>query len=270
MKRLLLWPFRVVYVLYAVAMFVLLMLPVFLWVLVAIRFGRIRGGNLVFRGCRAWADVWFFFIFIRHQNIYRQKPNPNQSYIFVANHISYLDSAIIPKVFRLPVRPLGKVEMTRIPVFGTIYKYAIVTVDRSNPANRARSVQVLKSVLRKGISVLVFPEGTFNETGKPLKDFYDGAFRIAIETGTPVQPVLLLDMFDRMHTDSVFSLNPGKSRAVFLPEVSVEGLTLDNVPMLKQKIYSIMEEELKNYQVSWIRKEEMAASRPAGNEPTVA
>ena len=270
MKRILLWPLRVLYVVYAVATFVIIMLPVFLWVLVAIRFGRIRGGNLVFRGCMVWADVWFFLIFIRHQNIYLQKPRPNQSYIFVANHISYLDSAIIPKVFRQPVRPLGKVEMARIPVFGTIYKNAIVTVDRSNPANRARSVQVLKSVLRKGISVLVFPEGTFNETGKPLKDFYDGAFRIAIETGTPVQPVLLLDMYDRMRTDSVFSLNPGKSRAVYLPEISVEGLTMEDAAMLKIKVYTLMEEELKRYQASWIRKNELETTQPAGEKSTAS
>jgi 1-acyl-sn-glycerol-3-phosphate acyltransferase len=257
MMRYLLWPFRILYVVYAILLFLLLMVPVFLWSLIAIQFGRVRGGNLVYHACMVWADIWFFLIFIRHRNIYRQRPRPGQSYIFVANHISYLDSAIIPKVFRRSVRPLGKVEMSRIPVFGTIYKYAIVTVDRSSAGNRAKSVQVLKSVLRKGISVLVFPEGTFNETGQPLKDFFDGAFRIAIETGTPIQPVLLLDMYDRMHTDSILSLNPGKSRAVFLPEISVEGMNLHDVATLKKKVYAIMEEELRNHGVSWIKEEKL-------------
>ncbi len=257
--RYLLWPFRMLYVVYAIVLFVLLMIVVFLWSLVAIQFGRIKGGNLVYRACTLWADVWFFLIFIRHRNIYRQNPRPGQSYIFVANHISYLDSAIIPKVFRQPVRPLGKVEMARVPIFGTIYKYVIVTVDRSSAANRAKSVQTLKSVLRKGISVLVFPEGTFNETGQPLKDFYDGAFRIAIETGTPIQPVLLLDMYDRMHTGSVLSLNPGQSRAVFLPEISVEGLLLDDVALLKKRVFLVMEQELRNYSVAWIEKSPQTA-----------
>jgi 1-acyl-sn-glycerol-3-phosphate acyltransferase len=255
MMRYFLWPFRILYVVYAIGLFLLLMIPVFLWSLIAIQFGRIKGGNLVYRACTLWADVWFSLIFIHHRNIYRQRPRPGQSYIFVANHISYLDAAILPKVFRQSVRPLGKVEMARVPLFGTIYKYAIVTVDRSSPANRVKSVQILKSVLRKGISVVVFPEGTFNETGGPLKEFYDGAFRIAIETGTPIQPVLLLDMYDRMHTDSVFSLNPGKSRAVFLPEFSVDGLTLQDLAALKKKVYSIMEDELRKYGVSWIHEE---------------
>jgi 1-acyl-sn-glycerol-3-phosphate acyltransferase len=42
----------------------------------------------------------------------------------------------------------------------------------------------------------MFPEGTFNETNAPLKDFYDGAFRIAIETKTAVKPVLFLDAYE--------------------------------------------------------------------------
>ncbi|RYF87074.1 MAG: 1-acyl-sn-glycerol-3-phosphate acyltransferase, partial [Chitinophagaceae bacterium] len=174
--------------------------------------------------------------------------------IFVANHISYLDSAVLPKTFRRPVRPLGKVEMAKIPIFGTIYKNAIVTVDRSSAANRARSVQILKSILQKEVSVLVFPEGTFNTTGKPLKDFYDGAFRIAIETGTPIKPVLFLHTYDRMHYDSIFSLNPGRSRSIFLPEVAVDGFTLDDVPMLRDKVYRIMEEELIKRGAKWIVK----------------
>jgi 1-acyl-sn-glycerol-3-phosphate acyltransferase len=144
--------------------------------------------------------------------------------------------------------------MTRIPVFGFIYKNAIVTVDRSNPANRAKSVQLLKALLRKGISILVFPEGTFNMTHQPLKDFYDGAFRIAIETGTPIRPVLLLNSYDRMNYRTIFSLNPGKSRSVFLPAVTVEGMGLDDVGRLKEKVFSIMEEELVRRKAGWIGK----------------
>lgn len=252
--RILLKPLHFLYLVYAFALFLALMIPVFLWALVASLFGKIRGGNLVYYGCTVWADIWFPLIFIRHRNIYIQKPKEHESYIFVANHISYLDAAIIPKTLRHPVRPLGKVEMAKIPVFGTIYKNVIVTVDRSSTANRAKSVQILKSILRKEISILVFPEGTFNLTDKPLKEFYDGAFRIAIETGTPIMPVLFLDMYDRMHYNSIFSLNPGKSRAVFLPEISVEGLTTADVGMLREKVYVVMEEELVRRGAGWIRQ----------------
>jgi 1-acyl-sn-glycerol-3-phosphate acyltransferase len=251
--RLLLKPFHILYVLYAFALFIVFMIPVFLWALMVSNMGRVRGGNLLYAAIKLWADVWFPLIFIRHRNIYEEPLKAHRSYIYVANHISYLDSALIPKVWRKPVRPLGKVEMTRVPVFGTIYKNAIVSVDRSSTANRARSVQVLRSLLKKEISVLVFPEGTFNETGKPLKHFYDGAFKVAIETGTPIKPVLLLDAYDRMHYGSVFSLTPGRSRAVFLKEVPTDGLTVKDMAALKQKVYELMEEKLLEYGAGWIK-----------------
>ena len=250
--RILLKPFHWLYVLYAFVVFIALMILVFVWALLVLPLGRIKAGNLIYYGCIVWADLWFPLVGIWHRNIYLQKPRKGQSYIFVANHISYLDSAIIPKTFRHPVRPLGKVEMSRIPVFGFIYKNVIVTVDRSSAENRVRSVQLLKSVLSKGISVLVFPEGTFNTTHQPLKSFYDGAFRVAIETQTPVQPVLLLDSYSRMHYDSIFTLNPGISRSLFLPGVSVAGMTAEDLPLLKATVFEIMQQALIEYGAQWI------------------
>jgi 1-acyl-sn-glycerol-3-phosphate acyltransferase len=150
------------------------------------------------------------------------------------------------------VRVLGKVEMSQIPLFGFIYRNAIITVDRTDAVKRANSVRILKSVLKRHISIFMFPEGTFNETKRPLKDFYDGAFRIAIETQTAVKPVLFLDAYDRLHYGSVLSLTPGISRSVFLDEISVDGLTLKDVQKLKQKTYDIMEEALIRYRASWI------------------
>jgi 1-acyl-sn-glycerol-3-phosphate acyltransferase len=250
--RILLKPFQFLYVIYALITFVALMILVFIWALLVLPFGKIKGGNLVYSACTVWADIWLPLVFIFHKNIYVEKPKKDQSYIFVANHISYLDSAIIPKTFRHPIRPLGKVEMAKIPIFGFIYKNAIVTVDRSSAENRAKSVLLLKSILKKGISILVFPEGTFNTTHQPLKEFYDGAFRIAIETQTPIKPVLLLNSYDRMHYESVFSLNPGKSRAVFLPEFSVDGLTVKDVSTLKEKVFEMMKEELVKRGAKWI------------------
>ena len=242
------------YNLYAVVVFVVLMLPVFLFALIASFLGNIKGGNLIYKACMLWGDVWFALIFIRHKNIYEQPLRKEQSYIFVANHISYLDSPIIVKTFRRSLRALGKVEMTKIPVFGFIYRRAIVTVDRSSAGNRTKSVQILKSILRRKISGLVFPEGTFNLTHRPLKEFYDGAFRVAIESNTPVKPVLFLDGYTRMPYERLFSLNPGISRSVFLEEITTDGLTVNDVPILREKVYQLMERKLIEYKASWIKE----------------
>jgi 1-acyl-sn-glycerol-3-phosphate acyltransferase len=252
---------RVLYVMHALVTFVILMLLIFPFVIIASFYGKVKGGNAVYRLCALWGDLWFIFIGIRHKNIHETPFQKGKNYIFIANHISYLDAPVIVKSIRQPVRALGKEEMSRIPIFGYIYKNAIVTIDRSNAERRAKSVRILKSVLKKGISIFIFPEGTFNETGRPLKDFYDGAFRIAIETQTPIKPILFLDAYSRMHYRSVFSITPGISRAVFLEEIPVEGLTTNDVRVLKEKVYGIMEERLIAYGAPWINdiKEEKSS-----------
>ncbi|RYY58667.1 MAG: 1-acyl-sn-glycerol-3-phosphate acyltransferase [Chitinophagaceae bacterium] len=245
-------PFLFVYSLYAMLIFIALMLVIFPFVIVASFFGRIRGGNLIFKICSVWADTWFFLVFIYHKKIYEVPHDKTRQYIFVSNHISYIDAAMLPVAYRQPVRALGKIELARVPVFGFIYRNAIVTVDRSSPANRAKSMLILQSVIKKGISVLVFPEGTFNLTHDPLKEFYDGAFRLAIETQTPIKPVLFLDAYSRMHYSGVFRMSPGRSRIVYLEEIPVTGFTAADVPALRDMVAAVMSEKLRQYHAPWL------------------
>jgi 1-acyl-sn-glycerol-3-phosphate acyltransferase len=243
-----------IYSVYAFITFVGVMLLIFPFAIIASFFGKIRGGNMVMRLCMIWADSWFLLIFIWYKKIYEAPHDKSKPYIFLSNHISYLDAAMIPKAYRQPIRPLGKVEMSKVPVFGFIYRNAIVTVDRSSPANRAGSVRILKSLLSKGISVLVFPEGTFNMGTTPLKEFYDGAFRLAIETQTPLKPVLFLDAYRRMPYESLFSMSPGRNRIVYLDEIPVHTYTLNDIGILKEEVYAIMENKLIEYDAAWRKK----------------
>jgi 1-acyl-sn-glycerol-3-phosphate acyltransferase len=84
-------------------------------------------------------------------------------------------------------------------------------------------------------------------TEAPLKEFYDGAFRVAIETQTPVKPVLFLDAYRRMPYESLFRMSPGRSRILYLAEVPVDGMTISDVGLLKEKVYRMMEEKLIEY-----------------------
>jgi 1-acyl-sn-glycerol-3-phosphate acyltransferase len=250
--RILLKPLQWIYSVYAQASFVAVMLLIFPFVVIAGFFGRIRGGNMILRLCMLWADIWFPMIFVFPKRTYEVAHDKSRQYIFVCNHISYLDSAVLVKAFRQPVRPLGKIEMGKIPLFGFIYRMAVVTVDRSSAENRATSIRVLKSILNKGISVVVFPEGTFNTTHQPLKSFYDGAFRLAIETQTAIRPVLFLDTYSRLSYKSIFSLTPGKCRIVYLDEIPVAGLGTGDIAALREQVFDVMEKKLVEYQAAWI------------------
>lgn len=232
---------QVIYSLYAITLFVLILILITPLVIAASFFGKIKGGNFIYLLCRGWADVWMPLIGIFHKNVYMGPHQTSHACIFVINHISYMDIPVLMKSIRQPMRILGKVELSKIPVFGFLYRNAVVMVERDNVENRAQSVKTLKAVLKKNISIVIFPEGTFNTTGGPLKDFYNGAFRIAIETQTPIKPVVFMNNLQRLHYDSIFSFTPGISRAVFLEEIGVQGLTLADTNRLKEKVYHAME-----------------------------
>jgi 1-acyl-sn-glycerol-3-phosphate acyltransferase len=239
----------ILFSIYAFVTFIIIMLVLFPFVIIASFFGKVKGGNMIYSICRLWADVALFLWGMRHKNIYEAPKAKDHAVVYVFNHISYMDIPFMMKAFRRqPVRIVGKAEMAKIPVFGFIYRKAVVMVDRESEAGRLRTVREMRRVLAKKISVVIAPEGTFNMTHKPLKDFYNGAFKIAVETGTAIQPVLFLDGYDRLNYNSIFSMTPGKSRAVFLPEI-IPG---NNVQELKGKVYDTMEAALIRYKASWI------------------
>src|SRR5450432_98864 len=241
------------YTIYALLWFAFITILTFPIVLIFSFFGKRKGGNLICFMGRIWADILYFLLGIRHENIFESSYDPSRNYVFLFNHISYMDLPCLFKAIRKqPFRVLGKEEIKKIPVFGFIYSRGAVMVDRGSTERRARSVRILKSLLKHHISICIFPEGTFNETGKPLKTFYDGAFRISVETQTSIKPVLFLDNYTIMNYRSVFSLKHAKSRAVFLEEISPEGYNLRQIPGFKQKVFELMESKLKSYQAAWI------------------
>ncbi|RYG07443.1 MAG: 1-acyl-sn-glycerol-3-phosphate acyltransferase, partial [Chitinophagaceae bacterium] len=230
---------QIIYCLYAFVLFIVVMLILFPFIVLASMLGKVKGGNIIYKLCTIWAQTCMMLWGIRHRNIYETPDDPNRASILVFNHGSYMDIPILMCAFKKHlIRVLGKIEMSNIPIFGFIYRNAVVTVDRTDASHRAKSVATLKQVLAKNISIVIAPEGTFNMSDQPLKSFYDGAFRIAIETQTPIRPVLFLDAYDRLHYRSIFSLTPGKSRAVFLPEVKVDSYTSEDVAQLKQNVYN--------------------------------
>lgn len=194
-----------------------------------------------------WATGWLWLIGMPIR-VKGKKPVRGAKYVVVANHISYMDTvniyAAIPGYFRT----LAKKEMAQIPVFGFVYKQIAILVDRSSPASRAKSMRLMWRVLKNESNVMVFPEGTFNETGAPLKEFYDGAFRLAISGQVPVVPLIFPDTINRWHYSGWWKLKPGRNRAIFLEAIDTAGLTMEDLRMLKEKVYKAMEAELVKYQ----------------------
>jgi 1-acyl-sn-glycerol-3-phosphate acyltransferase len=249
MKKIILF----IYSLYALLVFILLMLIAFPFIAIVSFFGT-YGGNAVYKIAKIWGEIWYFCICIKHKNYFESVPDKNKQYIFVANHSSYMDIPALVRCMQQPYRVLGKYEMVKIPIFGFIYKCAVILVERSSAEKRAKSFHDLKQALAKGLSIFIFPEGTFNETDKPLKNFYDGAFRIAIETKTPILPIIFLDTIHRLPPSHLFRLTPGISRAVFLKPIEVNDYTsTSEIDILKSIVYNEMEKALIKYRTKAIK-----------------
>ena len=245
---------QILYSVYGFILFTAFLLLIFPLVVIASFFGKIQGGNFIYKLCQIWADFFLLMMGISQHYIYESPHDIKKQYVFVFNHISYLDIPLLMKAIRKhPFRVLGKAEMAKIPIFGFLYRNTVILVERSSAEKRVKSVLQLKSVIKNGISIVISPEGTFNTTHRPLKEFYDGAFKVAIETQTSIKPILFLDGYDRYHYNNIFSLTPGKSRIVYLEEIPVHGLTNKDVQWLKAKVFHVMEEKLIEYRASWIK-----------------
>ncbi|MGB3619487.1 MAG: lysophospholipid acyltransferase family protein [Catalinimonas sp.] len=204
-------------------------------------FGDRRGGRTAYRFLALWSYLFSWLVGVRYRTQGREHVRAADAYIYTSSHNSYMDIPTIMREVPGQFRPLAKSEMARTPIFGWIYRYATVMVNRHSPESRRASLNRMKEVLRKGISIFIFPEGRINLTDAPLTPFYDGAFRVAIETQRPVAPLVILNSRNIMPRERA-DFHPGVITTVFARPIPTEGLTLADVPALKQRVYQVMEE----------------------------
>lgn len=128
----------------------------------------------------------------------RENVDSNQSYVFVANHQSFLDVFAVYGWLPNNFKWLMKKELRKIPFVGTACAVAgHIFVDRSNPRAAMESLTYIKAQLHDGISTVIFPEGTRTRTGE-MGRFKQGAFKIAMDMDLPVVPISLSGFFDAM------------------------------------------------------------------------
>jgi 1-acyl-sn-glycerol-3-phosphate acyltransferase len=193
--------------------------------------------------CHLWADLFFFISGLWVQVDYRFMPAKKDTYIFVANHFSYLDIAIGMKVVRNYFCYMGKSSVKKVPLLGYMFRKLHIQVDRSDKSSRMRSYKSSIKALQSGKSLFIMPEGGIisNHIPKMHQPFKDGAFALAIETSTPIVPISFLNLYEIMPADRIFWDWP---RVIIHPPLSVEG---KNVEELKMEVYEIIQGEVDAY-----------------------
>jgi len=159
--------------------------------------------------------------------------------VIVCNHNSLIDIPVSTPFLARANKTIAKKSFIYVPLFGWIYQFASVIVDRKNNESRRKSYEKMKRVLNNGLDMLIYPEGTRNKTNNPLKSFYDGAFRLSVETGKPIVPVVILNTKRILPAKPILFLRPGKIILNILPAISPVGHTTES---LRKLVFNIMAE----------------------------
>ncbi|WP_317046879.1 lysophospholipid acyltransferase family protein [Algoriphagus litoralis] len=205
--------FQWIYTTYSAILFVLLMLIFGLFVLIPLVISQ-KGDKISFFFIRLWAGTWALLSGIRFEVYGLEHIANSKSYIYIFNHRSFIDAPMIPLSIPQEVRAIGKKELSRIPVFGTVIGKLAVWVDRSDSESRRVSLEKLVQFLNQGSSIVVAPEGTRNDNSETLLPFQKGAFRLSIETGIPILPMAIIGADQIMKRGSLL-LSPGKVSVYF-------------------------------------------------------
>ncbi|MGW8121597.1 lysophospholipid acyltransferase family protein [Roseivirga echinicomitans] len=192
---------------------------------------------------RVWVFLFSMFSFVHFKTHNRKLVKRGQPYIFTINHTSFLDAPAIPRAIPVPLKGLGKKELAKIPLFGFVASSFAVWVDRTDEESRKKSIQKLVKNLKRGLSIMVAPEGTRNDTNEPLLPFYNGPFRLAIETGTPIMPLIIYDA-KRLMPKGQLGIRPGLIHNYFLPSISTQNMTQKDLPALKTQVYEMMKSKI--------------------------
>ncbi|MCK7553928.1 1-acyl-sn-glycerol-3-phosphate acyltransferase [Chitinophaga sedimenti] len=180
-----------VYAVYVLLMFIATMLIVFIPVWIASRLKEPAPTRVFLQIGRVWMWVYMRLIGcpVRHRG--REHFEKGQSYVVVCNHNSLIDVLVTTPGVPGVSKTLAKISMGKIPLFGILYRIGGIMVDRKDEESRKNSVLEMKKALSLGMHMSLYPEGTRNKTAYPLKNFYDGAFALAIDAQVPLVPSLL-------------------------------------------------------------------------------
>ena len=184
-------------------------------------------------GCRLWLRAAGARVHASgHEHL-----DPNQAYLFIANHQSNIDPPLLFAYLGHDTGAIAKKELTKFPIIKQGFPLAhVVPIDRSNRERAIESTRRGADKLRQGHSLMAFAEGTRTEDGK-VKPFKKGVFFMALEGGVPVVPVVINDT-RLVWRKGGKTVTPGDVWLEILPPVSTAGYNEDNIEELIEQVRS--------------------------------
>lgn len=166
---------------------------------------------------RCWSYCMFYGMGLRYEltKLSQQKLDKKQQYVFISNHTSIMDIMLMCILCNHPICFVGKKELVKIPIFGTIYKRICVMVDRKSARSRADVYRRCAEKMEEGNSIVIFPEGGVpDDTSVILDEFKDGAFTLSSKHHSPIVIFTFIGLKEMFPFDKSKGY-PGKARVYF-------------------------------------------------------
>lgn len=171
---------------------------------------------------------------------------PNEPYIVIANHSSYLDIFFMTSVIpNNPLLFLGKSELLNYPILGTYFRKLHIPVFRKDKIKSAKSFIQAKKAVKKGWSLMIFPEGGIpNENLPNMVPFKDGAFKLAKTLNVPIVPITFTNNYILFSDPEHFlrRAHPGISKVYIHSFIDKETVALLSEKELMQKCFDVIQE----------------------------
>ena len=199
---------------------------------------------MLWKMMRLWSILLIYGMGFRIKKEFEQEVDKYHSYLFCPNHASLMDPFVLIAISKNPIVFVGKIELTKIPVFGFFYRKVVILVDRSSYKSRKKVYELAKERLRGGISIGIFPEGLVPDYDVVLAPFKNGAFSLATEFQIPIVPQTYLDC-KRHFSWNFFKGGPGIFRIKQHKFIETKGLnSKEDIKALKEKTFQTIYKEL--------------------------
>jgi putative phosphoserine phosphatase/1-acylglycerol-3-phosphate O-acyltransferase len=157
------------------------------------------------------------------ENLTQQRPA-----VFIFNHRNQVDPIIAGALVKENFTSVGKKELENDPLMGPIGKVMDAAfIDRDDPKKAVEGLKKVEELARKGLSILIAPEGTRFDTTE-VGPFKKGPFRIAMAARIPIVPIVIRNAEVIAARDSS-TFNPGTVDVVVFPAIPVDDWTHDNL-----------------------------------------
>ncbi len=230
--------FARIWALWGLISFVITFLIIFLPSMVSNLFKDYKKGQAYFIGIsKFWMSTWLMLVGCPVKIKGKENFIKGKNYVVLFNHNALLDVPLSAPFVPGASKTIAKASFAKVPIFGFFYKRGGIMVDRKNELSRIKSFDAMKKVLADGMHMSIYPEGTRNRTAEPLKPFYDGAFKLAVESKKEIIPCIIFGTKKAMPINKFFFFLPTKLDMHFLPAISP--LNKD-AKSLKEEVFNVM------------------------------